>query len=290
LRCYHLVALSLVVGALMTGCRGSGSRATTRLVRPFFALDTGTKDAEHRSAQSQARMLKELGYAGIGHTWTAGIPEMLAALEEQGLRLYAVYINLKLQSGQAVFNPDPVPILAQLQGQDTIIWFNVKPVPSEVAEKEADRLLTGAIRNLADQAKPFGVKLAVYPHIGGYVEKVAEAVRLARKTGRDNVGVSFNLCHWLRAEPTGDLEATLQSALPYLVAVSINGADVDSTDWKGLIQPLGRGDFDVGRLLALLDKYEWTGPVGLQGFGIPGPVRDNLAESMRAWVKLTEGE
>ncbi len=292
MRRYHLVALLVlvVVGALMAGCHGSGGRGPRRLARPFFAMDTGTRDAEHQSAQSQAQMLKELGYAGIGHTWTKGIPEVRAAMNEQGLRLCAVYINLTLQSGQAVFNPDPSPILAQLEGQDSVIWFNVKPVASEVSESEADELFACAIRKLADQAKPFGVKLAVYPHFGGYVEKMAESVRLARKVDRDNVGVSFNLCHWLRAEPTADLEATLRLALPYLVAMSINGADTDATDWAGLIQPLGRGDFDMGRLLALLDKYEWAGPVGLQGFGIQGPVRDNLAESMRAWVELTDGQ
>ena len=37
------------------------------------------------------------------------------------------------------------------------------------------------------------------------------------------------------------------------------------------------------RVLARAAKMGYTGPIGLQCYGIPGDVRDNLAESMKAW-------
>jgi len=262
-----LAFLSAMV--LIAGCGGSGGAPASKPVRPFFAMDTGTKDAEHPSAKSQAMMLKELGYAGIGGTGTAGITEMLAALDENGLGLYALYMNLRLEAEQAVFDPDPTSILAQLQGRHTIIWFQTSPGPFRPSGTEADELLIAAMRDLADKARPFGVKLAIYPHYGCYVQKVDDALRLAKKADRDNVGISFNLCHWLRGEPDADLEAAIQFALPYLQVVSINGADVDTDNWGRLIQPLGRGTFDVRQLLDVLDKHQWAGPVGLQGYGIP---------------------
>ena len=33
---------------------------------PFFAMDTGTRDSKHETPEAQAKMLKELGYSGIG--------------------------------------------------------------------------------------------------------------------------------------------------------------------------------------------------------------------------------
>ncbi len=45
----------------------------------FFAFDNGTGRDQHVPLEEQAKMLKELGYAGIGYTGTARIAEMLAA-------------------------------------------------------------------------------------------------------------------------------------------------------------------------------------------------------------------
>ena len=52
------------------------------------------------------------------------------------------------------------------------------------------------------------------------------AVRIARKAKRDNVGVMFNLCHFLRVEPKTDLAATLKNAAPFLWRVSTSGAEI----------------------------------------------------------------
>ena len=46
------------------------------------------------------------------------------------------------------------------------------------------------------------------------------------------------------------LKSRLKESIPYLSAVSINGADDGDTnemEWSRLIQPLGNGSFDVLR-------------------------------------------
>ena len=63
----------------------------------------------------------------------------------------------------------------------------------------------------------------------------------------------------------------------------MNGADSDGEAWDSLIQPLGRGDFDLDGLLGILDRLGWVGPVGLQSFGIKLPAREHLALSLAAW-------
>jgi sugar phosphate isomerase/epimerase len=118
-----------------------------------------------------------------------------------------------------------------------------------------------------------------------WMERIEDAVRVADKVDRPNVGVMFNLCHWLRVSKDRDYKSRLAKAMPRLWAVSISGADEfdDKPGWAHYIQPLGRGSFDMLAFLKTLRQLGYTGPIGLQCFGIPGDVRDNLAESIKAW-------
>ena len=88
--------------------------------------------------------------------------------------------------------------------------------------------------------------MALYPHTGFSVQSVEDAVRLAEKVHCKNLGVTFNLCHWLMVDGK-DLAASLKTAQPYLFCVTINGADAVGTSWKELIQPLDRGTYDVSQ-------------------------------------------
>ena len=69
--------------------------------------------------------------------------------------------------------------------------------------------------------------------------------------------------------------------------VTINGADAGGTSWKELIQPLDRGTYDVSQVLRLLRKMKYTGPIGLQHYGIGGDARENLEHSMEGWKRLS---
>jgi sugar phosphate isomerase/epimerase len=139
-------------------------------------------------------------------------------------------------------------------------------------------------------AEPVGVKLALYPHVSDWLERVEDAVRVARKTERPNVGVMFNLCHWLKVGDEQNLRPLLQSAQPHLFAVSINGSDRGAAVRAGTgvwIGPLDTGAFDWRDFLAALGGVGYTGPVGLQRYGITGDARDHLSRSMAAWRTLS---
>jgi sugar phosphate isomerase/epimerase len=118
-----------------------------------------------------------------------------------------------------------------------------------------------------------------------WMERIEDAVRVADKVDRPNVGVMFNLCHWLRVSKDRNYKPLLARAMPRLRAVSISGADEfdDQPGWTHYIQPLGRGSFDMLVFLKTLRQLGYTGPIGLQCYGIGGDVRDTLAESMKAW-------
>ena len=133
-----------------------------------------------------------------------------------------------------------------------------------------------------------GLRIALYPHQGFWVERVEDAVRVAKKVERKNVGITFNLCHWLMVDDEKNMESLIKSAMPHLFVVSINGADSGGKNWKQLIQTLDRGSFDVGRFLKTLGSCGYTGPIGFQGYGIGGDAHDNLKRTMAAWRNLSK--
>jgi len=106
--------------------------------------------------------------------------------------------------------------------------------------------------------------------------------------------VTFNLCHWLRVDDEKNMKSLIESAMPHLFVVSINGADSGGKDWKTLIQTLDRGTFDVRKFLKTLADSGFTGPIGFQGYGIGGDAHDNLnrtmdaCRTMDAWRELNE--
>jgi sugar phosphate isomerase/epimerase len=145
------------------------------------------------------------------------------------------------------------------------------------------------LRAMSDLAKDSGAQLLLYPHQGSWVERIEDSIRVADQVDRKNVGVMFNLCHWLRVDKSRDYKPLLKQAMPRLWAISINGADEidEKPGWDRYIQPLDKGSFDVGKLLKTLKELGYQGPIGLQCYGIGGDVREHLARSMAAWQKLS---
>jgi len=255
---------------------------------PFFAMDTGTKDARHKTAKEQVQMVKELGYAGIGCTAGKGVGGMFEELDKNGLRLFAVYAGANIDAGQQKYGPELKEAIEVLKGRNAILWLFVRSKKHRPSSPEGDARAVEVIREIADMAAAKKVRVALYPHTGFWVERVEDAVRVVKQVDCKNVGVTFNLCHWLKVDDEKNMKPLIEAAMPYLFVVSINGADSGGKDWKHLIQTLDRGTFDTGRFLKTLADCGYTGPIGLQAYGIGGDAYDNLKRSMGAWRKLSD--
>jgi sugar phosphate isomerase/epimerase len=288
--------LGLTAGALLWLAMAAvalavDSPAKPAVAHPLYAFDNGTGYGRV-SADEQAAMLKDLGYAGIAFTGTQRIPAMLRALDARGLKMLSIYVELCLapEKGKPPYDPGLQAAIAQLKGRDTQIWIPIgggKPSATNLDDRAV-----ALLREIADMAEKSGLRVVLYPHTWMYVERGEDAVRLVKKVDRKNVGVAFNLCHFLRVDNEKNLDRRLQEARPYLLAVNINGTDGGNTnalDWDRLIQTLDRGTFDVGRVLKRLNQLNYTGPIGLQCYAIPGDCRTNLTRSMKAWHKLSAG-
>ena len=265
-----------------------GLCATVRADNPFFAMDTGTKDAQHQTAEAQVAMIKEIGFAGIGPIYTTPVAlrEMCAALDRQQLKMFAVYVGLDLDATSPV-SPQIRDAISQLKGRSAVLWLYVTSKKLKPSDPAGDAQAVPVLREVAELAEQAGVRVALYPHAGFWVQRVDDGVRLARQVDRKNFGVTFNLCHWLKVDGK-ELDARLEEANPYLFVVTINGSDASANDWKRLIQPLDTGSFDVGRVLTKLKQMGYAGPIGLQHYGIKGDAQKNLQRSMNGWHKLNE--
>lgn len=256
--------------------------------RPFFALCHDTHDAKKRGLKEQAELLKELGFDGCAHLWLDGVAERLKTLDEAGLKLVEVYVRVNVAPNQQPYDPKLKEVVKLLKGRETILGLLLVGAPRTA--QDLDDRAVGIVREIADLAAESGLRVALYPHTGDWVERVEDAVRVVKKVDRKKVGTHFNLCHWLKADGTWDLDATLKLAAPHLLVVTINGAENPDpkAGWDKLIQPLGKGAFDVAGLLAKLKAIGYAGPVGLMCYGLGGDAREHLSQSMAAWRKLSE--
>jgi len=258
------------------------------LANPFFVLSNCVQCENYPTPEAQAQVLDELGYAGIAPSGTGGVDQMLAALDKHGLKLYALYVGANLDPDQPKYDPKLPEVIKTLKGRQTFIWLYVLSRKFKPSSSDGDTQAVALVREIAETAEESGIRVALYPHTGFYVARVEDAVRVAEKVDRPNVGVTFNLCHWLKLDEPSSMKRLAELALPRLFLVTINGADHDGDGWDRLIQPLDRGSFDVYGFLKTLKDLGYTGPVGLQCYGVPGDKHENLKRSIQAWHKLSE--
>jgi sugar phosphate isomerase/epimerase len=255
---------------------------------PFFPFCIDWHDAKKRSFDEQAAMLKELGYAGVGHIWLDKAAERIKSLDGAGLKLFQITMTVDVAPGKKPYDPEFKDVLALVKGrgvQFPLLLNGMKP-----SDPSVDPHAVEILREMSDLARDSGAQLLLYPHLSSWVERIEDSIRVAGKVDRPNVGVMFNVCHWLRVDKSRDYKPLLKQAMPRLWAVSINGADEfdDNPGWAKYIQPLDKGSFDMGGFLRTLKDLGYKGPIGLQCYGIGGDAREHLARSIDAWRKLSK--
>lgn len=245
----------------------------------FFVFENGVQFGD---TEERVQFLKELGYGSLGSAKAHDLPARLQLYEDAGLKISSLYIGGKLGGDGTVqtINPAIAEAIQQVKGHGTMIELFVQGGPQNTDEEAV-----AFVREVADLARAAGLRVVLYPHAGFYIDTLGDAVRIARLSGRDNVGVMFNLCHFLKVEPESDLRATLEGAGDLLWRASTCGADVGGAGWDVLIQPLDQGTFDQASLLRTLREIGFTGDVGLQCYKVPGDPKENLKRSIAAWRK-----
>lgn len=254
---------------------------------PFFAMDNIARGGP---AVAPA-MLRELGYDGFGGRALDEI--MPPAVAAKGLKFFNGYLVLPLDAARPAPDEKLRHWFTVMRGSGTVLWLAINKVTAAdgavhaISSSAADVLVVAQVRAIADAAAASGIRVALYPHTGFWLARVEDALRVADKINRADVGVTFNLCHWLKVEgATRDPLPVLRATLPRLMFVTISGADTGDTQamgWDRLIQPLDAGTYDLQGFVRQLQALGYTGPVGFQGYNIKADPREVLTRSMAAW-------
>lgn len=247
----------------------------------FFAMDTGISGEPTAVSDT----LQELGYDGFGGSGVSVKP-MREAIEGQGLKLWNIYLTLELKAGVSALTPELRQQIDDLKGSKTTLWIAIKEAP-----KDGGVTAKNAVTEIAELAKQAELEVSLYPHTGFWMSRFPDAAKLAAMVDREDVGITFNLCHWLKTEGDADPLPAIIKEKAKLQFVTINGADKGDTksmNWDRLIQPLGKGSYDVAGFVRKLQvEADWKGPIGLQSYGIKGDQKQNLTRSLAAWRKMS---
>jgi len=276
-----------VHGRVEQGAPGPAPAATknaaaSKLDR-FFAMNISPR-AFRAKVEQRVRWAKAAGFVGQHHMGLANMAKIIKAHDAEKLRLFAVYFNVNVAKGKVP--GDLAAAVKAMKGHKTVLWLQLSG--GKASTTDLDDKAVAVVRQIGQIAAKGGLRVALYPHTGCYVEKVDDAVRVVTKADRKNVGVTFNLCHFLKTEGDKDWKKVLDRAGKKLFVVSISGADVGGTNWGKLIQPLDKGTFDMAAFLAYLDKIKFTGPIGVQDYGVAGDPAVTLKRSYDAYRKLVE--
>lgn len=272
-----MVILSLVTCCLVNKLAGKENPGG---VNPFFAMDTC-------APTTRMDLLKELGYSGF--SWRPGdISQVMKDASVRNLKVYAVYSGITLRKDG--IDGDQTSLITALKDTGVILWMPIMRKDVAASSAEADPIAVPALQGLADLAASNNVRIALYPHSGFWIERVQDAVRVARKVNRPNFGVTFNLCHCLMVGDEDKITDLLKEAMPYLFLVTINGADTGAghTKWDRLIRPLDEGSKDILAVLQTLRSLDYRGPIGLQGYGVKLPADENIKRSWAGWQTLNK--
>lgn len=250
--------------------------AATAMANPFFAFDNGLGGG--LPPAKQAALLKSLGYDGIGYTGTVNFAERKRAIDDQGLKIYNLYVGAFVDRADA-YDAGLKQAIPLLKGTGVDLWLTLQ------GKAPDDAAAVRVVREIADDAAAAGIRVALYPHKAFFVETAEQALRIVQQVDRPNVGLTINLCHELAAGNAHRMREIVKQCAPHLFYVSINGAD-QKGGWAELIRPLGEGNFDVPGFLKSLAAANYQGAVGLQCYQVRGAPEDHLKRSITQWKEI----
>ena len=249
-----------------------------KIKNEFFALHNIIRgDSIYNTFEKQVQLIKSLGFDGIEINQMESFEGMKAALDKFVFKGAYLYVKLALN--------EPIDerlesTISLLKGTKTIIApyiiSNLKNDQPNI--RTGDEQVVSMLQQVSNWAKKANLQVAIYPHFGFYVAKTDHALALVKQINRKNVGLSFNVCHWLAG--TGSLERAslknqVKELMPFLKMITISGANDVITDkktiWDDYILPLGEGSFDTYALLKyLLKDLNYKNPIGVQCYNIKG--------------------
>jgi sugar phosphate isomerase/epimerase len=267
-------------GAAGGGAGGSGGGEPTSVAARWshspFMMDTWFWFEESKYPLAQrVELVAQAGFEGFALSVGKMENELKPLLASEQLAVPGLYTATQIDAY-------PSTAVDTLSGTGGYVWLALQSSHAN-SSTAGDAQALELISDLADECVAAGLPgVALYPHVGFWMERVSDAVRLAEQANRPEVRVVFNLYHWMVGEQAQNLDQVLTSAAPHLQFVTLNGSDATAPS----ILPLNEGNYDVEPVLEKLVALEFDGSVGLQGYSITGDIGQKLQASKQKWDEL----
>ncbi|HID78260.1 MAG TPA: sugar phosphate isomerase/epimerase [Planctomycetaceae bacterium] len=251
---------------------------------PFYAYCVDMPRVQDPPVAEQAKLLARLGFDGVGYPlWLdERLERNLRILDDAGLKVYMLYTPVNVNPDSPPYDQRLPAAIRKLRGRPVTVCVVLRGFPPQ--DPRGLEPAVHILRRLGDVAAAAGLRISIYHHTGDWAASFIHALEVVEKVNHPQVGVNFNLCHWLKVDGDKDYRPWVEKHAHRIFVVAINGATVGATTWTdGLIQPLDRGDFDNRRLLQTLRQADYRGPIGLMCYGVPEPSREHLERSMKVW-------
>lgn len=242
-------------------------------------------DAKKRGPEERAEMLERLKIPALAYDWRAEhIPQFdaeIAAMKKRNIAIKAWWFPAGL-------NSDAQKILDALKrsGVKTQLWITMGQ-PGGATDEE--RASNGAkqIAPIANAAKEIGCDVALYNHGGWFGEPANQMaiIRVLNEQKIENVGIVYNFHHG--HAHIQNFKALLDLMKPKLLAINLNGMELEGDKKGKKIYPVGKGDQELAMLKTLKDSG-WQGPVGILCHRTDADAEVVLKENLEGLNRLRE--
>ncbi len=254
----------------------------------FFAMDTCFLTSTGKyDLRARCEMLQDLSYDGSylsllkEHDWD-DLPRAERVAAECGVPLQGVYYTLDMDTPRSV--EEAGAVIAALHTCKTVeLAVTSSSGRYTRSDPDADPAVMALLEPLIAAAEAKGITLVLYPHIGLWLERSADAVRLCKTINHPNLRASFGAFHWFAVDAT-PLDKVIAEVAPHLHSVNICGCT--KANDRAQILPLNQGTLDNFALLTLLSQAGYSGPIGLQGFSVGGDVYGKLKHSLESYRSM----
>ena len=264
--------------------------------RKFYAMDTCFyNELGDYPLAVRCEMLKELGFDGSYLTlWDVKEQAWkdFENIEEEsarnGLEVAGIYASLDLDNTRE--RDRLLQLLPSLPAGCALeLSLGSSKETFHKSSEAGDEVALQLLEPLLEAVDPKRNQVCLYAHVRNWLEHHQDALRLIQKSGHPALGWVFSSYHWY-ASQEGRLFSLLDEGVPSLRRVNLCGSR-RSADGSYTLEPLDSGNVDSWAILGQILKRGFTGPIGIQGFGVGGDVYAHLRRGLsilRAWDQRIE--
>lgn len=252
----------------------------------LYVFDFGLN---YMPVKERTTYLYEQGFRGV----------TFAIKDEQQIKKLKAYLNTEeVKSGK--FSVPIIYIVYEFGQKESLnpIWKEVLTIapkmPLWVIILNRDGLATkektlNLFNEMTTEAAKTESDIVIYPHDNTFIESIEESLPFIKELDKDNLKLTFHLCHEIRAGNGGRLLDVALSAAPYLTYATISGSNIsvvdNSEDWSDAIKPLDEGDYPLEEFVSALQKIKFKGKTVLHTFGIKNN-KNYLSRSLNKWNEM----